>query len=433
MLRRSLVAVPTEPTPGGRAPATSRLTRRGIPVDPRLRNLALGTFVNRAGGGATVTTFALYFTRVVGLTPAQVGLALSLAAGAGLLAQLPAGHLGDVRGPREVMSTLTIAWGVVGFGLLLARSLWVLVVVLALMGVFQAGGGAVRGGYIARIAPGGQGVAFKGYLRAVTNVAMAFGAAVGGVALWVDRPWAYLAVFALDATSSVVAGLVARRLPHLPPSPARALGEPRLGVLRDTPYVVVTLLGGVVAMHFTVMEVGIPLWIGKHTHAPTAMVAVLLVLNTVVVALFQVRMTRGVDDVAASTRAYARGAVWIGVAFLLVALSDGPGPVLASVVLLVAATVHVVGEMTSSPGQWGVSMGLAPVERQGQYQGFAGLGWSLASTVAPFLITVLCIEWGRPGWFVMAVLVGGAAFALGPASRWALRSRERYGAGSASG
>lgn len=425
--------MPSDRTGTDRIPAPAGLTRRGIPVDPRLRNLALGTFVNRAGAGATVTTFALYFTRVVGLSAAQVGLALSVAAGAGLLAQVPAGHLGDVRGPREVMSVMTIAWGVVGFLLLLTRSLWMLVVVMSAMGVFQAGGGAVRSGYIARIAPGGQGVAFKGYLRAVTNVAMAFGAALGGVALWVDRPWAYLTVFALDATSSILAGVIARRLPQLLPSPARVEGEPRLGVLRDTPYVLVTLLSGIAAMHFTVMEVGIPLWISQRTHAPTSMVAVLLILNTVVVALFQVRLTRGVDDVADSVRVYARGALWIGAAFLLIALSDGPGPVVASVVLFVAASIHVVGEMVSSPGQWGLSMGLAPVERQGQYQGFAGMGWSLASTVAPLLITVLCIEWGRPGWFVMAALVVGAALALGPVSRWALTTRSRYGAASATG
>ena len=56
------------------------LTRRGVPTDPNLRILALGTVVNRAGSGALVTTFALFFTRKVGLEPAQVGLALSIGA-----------------------------------------------------------------------------------------------------------------------------------------------------------------------------------------------------------------------------------------------------------------------------------------------------------------------------------------------------------------
>ncbi|MFL6154978.1 MAG: hypothetical protein ACJ72D_02725, partial [Marmoricola sp.] len=69
------------------------LTRRGVPIDPTLRILALGTLVNRAGAGALVTTFALYFTREVGLHPAQVGVALSVGALVGMLAQVPGGHL----------------------------------------------------------------------------------------------------------------------------------------------------------------------------------------------------------------------------------------------------------------------------------------------------------------------------------------------------
>ncbi|WP_406831016.1 MFS transporter [Pedococcus sp. KACC 23699] len=415
------------------APATSRLTRRGIPVDPRLRVLALGTFVNRAGAGATLTTFALYFTRVVGLAPGQVGLALSIAAIVGMLAQVPLGHLGDTHGPREVMSVLTAAFGAVGLLFLVVRSFWGLVLVLAAVTALQNGGGAVRGGYIGRIAVGGSGVAFKAYLRAVTNLAMSLGAALGGVALWIDRPWAYLAVFALDGVTGILAGLVSLRLPHLLPTPARALGEPRLAVLRDTPYVVVTLLTGVVAMHFVVMEVGIPLWISEHTAAPTAMVAALLVLNTVAVTLFQVRMTRGVDGVAESSRALVHGALWIAGAFAVIATSGWLGPVGAAVVLVVGAAIHVVGEMRSSGGQWGVQMGLAPQERQGQYQGFAGLGFSLSNVVAPTLITVLCIEWGWPGWLVLGAIVLAAALALQPATAWAQRTRERYGAVSATG
>lgn len=409
------------------------LTRRLVPVDHTLRILALGTLVNRAGGGAVVTTFALFFTRHAGLTAPQVGVALSAAAVASLLVQVPAGHLGDTRGPREVMRAVTILMGLTSLGLLVARELWALVVVLVATTACQTAGGAVRNGYIAQVAVGGRGVAFKAYLRAVTNVAMAFGALLGGLALWVDRPWAYLAVFALDAASSVGAGLLCSRLPHVAPAPAREVGQPRLAVVHDLPFVATTLLSGLVAMHFVVMELGIPLWISAHTAAPTSMVAVLLVLNTVVVALFQVRLARGAEDVLSSARAMVKGAVWVAAGFGVIAFSDGPPAVLASAVLVAGAGIHVVGEMLSSGGQWGVSMGLAPTERQGQYQGFAGLGFGLANVIAPTLITLLCIEWGRPGWFVMGGLVLGSALLMPVASTWALRTRERYGALSASG
>jgi len=46
-----------------------RLTRRGVPLDPTLRVLAVATLVNTMGNGALMTTSALYFTHVIGLAP----------------------------------------------------------------------------------------------------------------------------------------------------------------------------------------------------------------------------------------------------------------------------------------------------------------------------------------------------------------------------
>ena len=55
------------------------------------------------------------------------------------------------------------------------------------------------------------------------------------------------------------------------------------------------------------------------------------------------------------------------------------------------------------------------------------MGFSLSHMVAPTLITLLCIEWGRPGWFVLGGVIGLASALMVPASAWALRSRARYG------
>jgi len=165
----------------------AKLTVKGIPVDPNLRIMAVATLVNTFGNGALVTTFALYFTRVVGLRPTQVGLALSAGALVGLLVLIPAGHLADLRGPRRVLQACTFGAGVAILGLLFARSVWALVAVMAVIAVFDRGAGAVRSGYIARLAEGGQAVKFKAYLRAMNNVGISFGALFGGLALWVDQ------------------------------------------------------------------------------------------------------------------------------------------------------------------------------------------------------------------------------------------------------
>ena len=101
------------------------------------------------------------------------------------------------------------------------------------------------------------------------------------------------------------------RLPHIAPAPARESGEPRIAVLPDLPFVVITVLSGVTATHFIVMELAMPLWISQYTSAPRSLVATTLMINTVCVALLQVRLTRGIDLVVSSSRAMARSGLWI--------------------------------------------------------------------------------------------------------------------------
>ena len=129
----------------------------------------------------------------------------------------------------------------------------------------------------------------------------------------------------------------------------------------------------------------------------------------------------------------ARSGFWIAAGFALIAFASGQPTWLAIAFLCAGALVHVVGEMIGSGGQWGVQMGLAPRERQGQYQGFAGVGFSFSQMVGPTLVILLCIQWGRAGWFVMGALIALASVLMVPASQWALHSREQYGVATHSG
>lgn len=157
------------------------------------------------------------------------------------------------------------------------------------------------------------------------------------------------------------------------------------------------------------------------------MVAILLILNTACVAVFQVRLSQRADSVEAGARALVRGAVWIAAGFAIVSLADRGDATVAIVVLVVGSLVHVVGEMIGSGGQWGLQMGLAPHEKQGQYQGFAGLGFSVVAVIGPPVVTFLCVDLGEVGWLVLAGLMLVIALASVPVSRWALSTRERYG------
>ncbi len=411
---------------------TAPLTRRGLPLDPDLRVLALGSFANRFGSGAVVTTSAIYFTRHVGFTAAEVGIAFAVAGVVALLVQVPAGQLGDTLGPRRMLTVFMVGAALVAPLPAFARAPWSLALLLALLTLFERSAGAVQQGVIAQLATGRRGVMFKAYLRAVTNSAIGLGSVFGGAALVVDEEWAYVSVFFLNAAFTAVAAWNSTRLPDLP-AYVRAEGEPRLAVLRDVPFVVITLVTGVFSLHFTIMELGMALYIVERTEAPKVMVAILLVVNTIAVTFFQVRLSRRADSVTSGARALLTGSLFIAVGFAVVAFADRGDATTAVVLLVVGSLVHVVGEMIGSGGQWGLQMGLAPHERQGQYQGFAGLGFSMTAVIGPPMVAYFCVDLGEVGWLLLAGLMVATGLVAIPASRWALASRERYGVTTHSG
>ncbi|WP_101523864.1 hypothetical protein [Nocardioides houyundeii] len=210
-------------------------------------------------------------------------------------------------------------------------------------------------------------------------------------------------------------------------------GEPRLAVIRDLPYVVIVTITGIFSLHFIIVELGLALYISQRTEAPAVMVSLLLILNTALVAVFQVRLSRRADSVEAGARALVRGSMFIAGGFALFGLADRGGPAFAITVLVAGSLVHVVGEMIGSGGQWGLQMGLAPHERQGQYQGFAGLGFSIMNVVGPPLVAFFCVDQGERGWLMLAGLMVGVSLVSVPAARWALASRARYGVTTHSG
>ena len=55
------------------------------------------------------------------------------------------------------------------------------------------------------------------------------------------------------------------------------------------------------------------------------------------------------------------------------------------------------------------------------------MGFSLSQMVGPTLVILLCIQWGRVGWFVMGGLIVIASLLMVPASSWVLRSRALRG------
>ena len=395
---------------------------RLLPEPGPSRILALSTLVNTVGRGTWLTASALFLTRSVGLSVAQVGVALTLTALVSLVASTPMGYLADRLGPRGLQMAALLASAGCTAALVAVRSFTGFLVVGVLMALADAGTRGARGALIAGAVPPDQRVRTRAYLRAVTNVGISVGTVLAGFALAADTRGAYVTLILLDAATYVLAAAVLLRLPPVPPVPAPAHG-PRLIALRDRPFLAFTVLDGLMSMHFSLINIALPLWIAGHTTAPTWLISVCLLVNTVVVILFQVRASRGTEDLTGAGRASRRAGVLLAVACALFAAGGGVPVAVAVPLLLTGALVHVVGELWHAAAGWGISFGLAPAHAHGQYQGAYGMGMQLGSMVAPVVVTTLAIGWGVPGWLVL----GGVFLLLGalvpPVVRWAARTR----------
>lgn len=407
------------PTPPAGGWPVSRARALVPPAGPQ-RVLALGTLVNTTGNGMFMTTSVIYFTQVVGLSAAQVGLGLTVAGVVGLLVSTPMGHLADVRGPREVYVALTAALGVLSLGYLVVGSFAGFVAAATLVTVVDRASAGGRGALIAALGTGEERVRLRAYLRAVTNVGISVGGVVGGLALVVDSPAAYRGMVVLDAVTFVAAAVIATRLPHVPPVPHSGEG-PRLVALRDRPFLVLTGLNAVMALHYGLTEVALPLWVVTRTEAPRWIVAVLVLTNTVTVVLLQVRVSRGIGSVGLGARATRLAGLVLAGSCMVFASSASGGETWAVALLVLGALVQVGGEMLQAAGSWAIGFGLAPDTAQGQYQGLYNTGFSISSMLAPAVLTALVVGWGWPGWLVLGGLFVVAGALVPPACRWALR------------
>jgi MFS family permease len=392
-----------------------------IPESGPQRALAATNFVYTIGSGLYLTAGVLYFTEAVQLPAAQVGLGLGIAGFVSLAVGIAVGHLADRHGARGVYAGTLVAQALATAGFLLADNFWPFVLAVCVTTGAKAAGNAARSPLI-RHYGGDRPQEFRAYLRAVTNVGISLGAVLAGWAVHVGTLTAYQLLVVGNAFGFLAAAATLLFLPPVAPVPVTAEG-PRWSALRDRPYLLLTVLDGIMAIQFRVLTVAIPLWLVSATAAPHWLLSGTMIANTLLVIVFQVRVSRGVVSPEAGGAAYRRAGVAFLISCALISLAAGV-PAWAAVALLMAGmVVHTIGELWHSAAGFEVSFALAPPHATGQYLGVFGLGMGLAEAFGPALLIALCITWGRPGWYVMGALFALTGLAAPLAVRWAQSRR----------
>jgi Major Facilitator Superfamily len=383
-------------------------------VHPVEKALIVSTTTGSISKGLMFSVSSLYFTHVVGLRPAVVGAGLTVAGVTGMASSLAAGYLADRFGARRILLGATLAQGaaLAAYGMCRGVTAFLLVACVAV-----GAQGAQRTAQVTLLAQafdGAQRAIARARLRVATNVFVAVGSAAAAGPLTLGTKLAYEAAMLAAATLVLCSVLALRTLPDVTaaPRPASRPASTR-PPLRDHRYLAVAALNGVITVQFGVLTVGVPLWVTGHTRAPAATVALLLVLNTALVALCQVRFTRRIADVPSAGRAVFRAVVLLLMACLLYAAAASRNAAVAACVLASAVVAHSFGEILSEAGGWQLAFDLADPREVGAYQGISQTGFAIGTALAPATVTATAIAHGTAGWILLGVLflAAGAATA----------------------
>ncbi|MEU6161566.1 MFS transporter [Streptomyces sp. NPDC047130] len=425
------------PSPPSRPP--HRLLARLLSDDRLVRAMSYQSVLSAFAEGAFITGEAVYFTQVVGLSPAQVGLMLTLSLAAAFVFSVPLGRLADRVGTRRSWIVGSALEAVFFASWFLADSFVTALAVLIPLSLANTWVRTGRGAYQVQVFPREKRVHARAYLRAARNAGYSLGALAGGLALALDSLALIHAIPLFTSAVLLANSFWVSKLPEPPRSepvtPAAAVADaagagrrrdPRTA-LRNRPFVLTTFLNGVLGTHQVLLMTVIPLWLVSETDAPKVVLAWLYGTNTVMAVALQVAAARGVATVTDSLRAQRRGALCFLVSCGIIAVThDTAGWV--TILLMWVGHVTVTGaELYQSAGQWGLVAELADPDRRGEYEGVVGLGHNLGSVWAPAAYTYLAMSWGAVGWAVIAAVILTAAVAIHPAARAGERHLRRLG------
>ncbi len=387
-----------------------------------MRLLLWGRGVSALGDGLWFTLWAIYFTRVVGLSATAVGIGMAIAAGVGLASVIPLGALADRYNARTILLVITVAQAFAMASYLLVDAFaGFLLATIVFVGLTN-GGQAVRTALVAGLVTDNAArVTALARLRVAQHVGYAAGAGAGALVLTADRLPVYQGAVVVNAvTFGVLAVLTAFVPAGRTERPARRAAR---RALRDRPYVAVVSTTAVLAMCWAMLSTGLPLWIAGSTSLPLGLSGIVVIISSVGIAALQIPASR----FARTPEQAARTAVWSGLALaascVLVSITGPLAGAVGVTVIVAAAALHLTGELGYVSAGWGLSVNLMAEDARGAYQAVSQTATATVQMFAPAVFTLALDGLGAAGWLLIGTIFALVATPVPALTRWALRTR----------
>ena len=389
-------------------------------VVPRTRYL-FAMAVDAIGSGMYLPLSLLYFHRTTGAPLTRVGALLTTAAVIGLVSNPLTGILVDRLGARRVVIGGYLLRAAAFACYPLVHSELPLLVVVTVVALCDAAFSPSVQSFVAEISRGAERDRLIAAQRSLRNAGLGAGGLIAGAALALGDDAAYDAIVLVAAVTFAGAAALVRSIPGGDGAAARARPTGRGGyrqVLRNRPFLALTALNVPVALGYTVLNVGLPVYLTQVLGQPSSLIGVLYAVNTVGIAVLQIPVTRALLRVR-RTRAVACGTAVFALSFAAFA---GFSLLSAGAVLLTgvfAATAgFTLGELLHGATASALVTSAAPEATRGRHLAFYQLSWAIPIAVSPALLTAL-LAWSPTGMWLL--LAAGAAVSTAGVLRLELR------------
>jgi predicted MFS family arabinose efflux permease len=351
----------------------------GGDLNPALRPVIAVSLVGSIAGSTMYPFLGIW--AIKDLHASQSSLAFAYLGGAvlsGVVGYI-GGHTSDRVGRRPMILIGEGLTALVPIGLLVVgHNVAAGLILLALLPVFGSLGGAADQAMVADLVPPEEHEAAYSAVRVAANLGVTIGPPLGGLLL-IGGDWRHLWLGVLPLAALAYA--IAWR--YIPRGGAYApTGPPQRSsfrvIVRDHPFLLFMLSSVLATMTYIATETLLPISVTTTHHLAPAAWGILMIVNPLLVTVFQLRLTRWTAHIPASVK-LGIAMPMMGVPFLLLNW-NGSAPVIALVIF-----IFVVGEMLWVPTSQAVVAALAPADIRGAYMGIFGSTWSVGWALTPFL------------------------------------------------
>ena len=372
--------------------------------------LVVSTFIDRVGGTMIQPFYSLYIVQKFGVNMTTIGLLFGLWSISGVIGNMLGGALTDKIGRKTMIvaglilsATTSILMGVV-------NELWAFALVSTVVGMLSDIAGPARGAMTTDMLPPERRAEGFGIVRVVGNLAWIIGPALGGLLAGKS----YMLVFIADAVASIITALIVIwKIPETKPESTpeqekesfldtiKGYGK----VAKDGLFLAYVLISMLLITVYSQMYSTLSVFLNQQHNIPADGYGWLMSMNAALVVIFQISITRSTRKKPPMLM-MAVATVLYGVGFTMFGFVDQYW------LFMVSMAVITVGEMVHIPTSSGLVANLAPEDKRGRYNAFAGLSWGIPNIYSTFLAGLVMdnldpnLVWISAGCICVVTMIG---------------------------